>query len=1100
MEKINFNINDIRGFATNPRTFAKGLDYYNKNQVSHINYKNKYDSTLEEQVNIYSTKVKGHYSSSYDISVIVDDDGNIVDFECDCPAFLENSGGCKHIVATMLKLYHKHDSRQVTFVSNLDLLKQSRTQSPIYNYQLEDLISIFENKITESVKSEFNEGSVSLRPILFISEKDSISIEFTIGDTRQYVVKDAYTLANCIKNSTNIKYGKSLEFNHEITKFEKSSQPIAIFLRDEAEAYKQIIAKTQSTFNSFNISGRYFKILTFSIDSFFDLFENQTLECNGYSYKYDNITFINKDPEVEFYIKKEDQKYYFTTDLFITFISSSKNYTYIISGDNFYRCSKDFTNIVLPAVNKIMMQPSKSIKLSDDYMGKFCSAVIPQISKYAKLTSEFDIPDNYKIQPLSTTIYLDTNSQGFIYANIVFNYGDIEINPLRKSTTDNSIARNLVEEAKIESAIENAGFRKTSVKYSMTDENNIYEFLTFGINILTKLGEVNVSDDFKKINIRYPKSMSMGVRLKSNLIEIDIGKLEFDPAELKDILSTYKRRKKYFRLKDGSFLNLDNDYFSTMEKIVEDLDISSEELESGHILIPKYRSLYLDSLIKNNCWVDAQKEQNFRDMIRNIKESDETNFELPSELTNIMRNYQKTGYKWLKTLSMYSLGGILADDMGLGKTLQIISLLLSERNISDVDKKPSIVICPTSLVYNWKSEIDKFTPSITTLIISGIANQRSELISSINNYELVFTSYDLLKRDIELYQNIEFKYSILDEAQYIKNSTTQNAKAVKLIKSDVRFALTGTPIENSLADLWSIFDFIMPGFLHNYNKFKDKYEIPIVKSQDKEMLNRLHKQIKPFILRRLKKDVLKELPDKIETVSYAHMEPIQRKLYTAELLKLQEEFNNEMSEKGYEKSQIKILAMLTRLRQICCHPSLCFENYDGGSAKLDLCIEILTNSIETNHKVLIFSQFTSMLKIIEHKLQSLSIDYYNLTGSTKSEERLILANKFNSNNIPVFLISLKAGGTGLNLTGADVVIHFDPWWNISAQNQATDRTHRIGQDNKVQVFKLIANDTIEEKIEKLQQNKKDLAESVIQKGEIIINTLSKDEINSLFRI
>jgi len=1100
MEKINFNINDIRSIASNSTAFTMGLDYYNKNHVAHVSCRRNYDLILKDYVNIYTSKVKGYYRASYDTSITIDDEGDVLDFDCDCQAFLENTGGCKHIVATLLKLYHTYDSRQVTFVSNLDLIKQTRTQSAVRNYQLEDLISTFEAKITESVKNECNEGSVVLKPILFISEKDTIGIEFTIGDMRSYVVKDAYILANNIKTNTNVKYGKSLEFSHEISRFKKESQPIAIFLRDEVDSYRQIIAKTQSTFNSYNINGRYFKILPFSLDSFFELFENKTLECHGYNYRFDNITFLNKDPEVEFYIKEEDEKYYFTTNLYITFMSSSKNYTYIIAGENLYRCSKDFANIILPAVSKIMMQPSKAIKLSDDYMGKFYSAVIPQISKYARVTSEMEIPNNFKIQTLSSNIYLDTNSQGFVYANVLFNYGDVEINPLRKCSADNSIARNLIEEAKILAAIENVGFNKTSVKYSMTDENNIYEFLTSGINTLTSLCEVNVSDDFKKINIRYPKSMSMGVRLKSNLIEIDIDKLEFDPVELKDILNTYKERKKYFRLKDGSFLNLDNDYFSTMEKLVDDLNITSEELESGQINIPKYRSLYLDSLIKNNCWVDAQKEQSFKDMIRNIKESDETNFEIPDKLKHIMRNYQKTGYKWLKTLSMYSLGGILADDMGLGKTLQVISLLLSEKNVHDIDTKPAIVICPTSLVYNWKSEIDKFSPDITTLIISGAANQRSELISDINNYELIFTSYDLLKRDIELYQNVEFKYCILDEAQYIKNSTTLNAKAVKLIKSDVRFALTGTPIENSLADLWSIFDFIMPGFLLNYNKFKDKYEIPIVKCEDKEILNRLHKQIKPFILRRLKKDVLKELPDKIETVSYAHMETIQRKLYTAELLKLKEEFNAEVSEHGYEKSQMKILAMLTRLRQICCHPSLCFENYKGGSAKLDLCMEIVMNSIETNHKILIFSQFTSMLKIIEHYLQISSIEYYKLTGATKSEERLDLANKFNSNNIPVFLISLKAGGTGLNLTGADVVIHFDPWWNISAQNQATDRTHRIGQDNKVQVFKLIANDTIEEKIEKLQQNKKDLAESIIQKGEVIINTLSKDEINSLFRL
>ena len=1100
MEKINFNINDIRSFAANPTTFTRGLDYYNKNHVAHIDTEKKYDLTLEEQVNIYTTKVKGSYCSSYDTTITVDDDGDVLDFDCNCPAFLGNNGSCKHIVAEMLKIYHNYDSRKITFVSDLDSIKQKRALSPIRNFQLEDLINIFETKITESVKNEQRNGSVSLEPILFISEKDTIGIEFKIGDKRSYVVKDAYVLANCIKNSTFIKYGKSLEFNHELGGFEKTSQPLAIFLRDEAETYRQVIAKTQGTFNSYNINGRYLKILPFSLDGFFELFENQTLECHGYNYKFENITFLNKDPDVEFYIKEEDQNYYFTTNLYVTFTSSSKNYTYIIADDKFYKCSKDFVNNILPAVNKIMMQPSKDIMLSDEYMGKFCSSVLPQISKHAVVKSDLEMLDKFKILPLSSSIYLDTNSQGFIYANLVFNYGDVEINPLRKSSSDNTIARNLIEEAKIITAVENVGFNEKTIKYSMKDENSIYEFLTSGINVLTQLCEVNVSDDFKKINIRYPKSMTMGVRLKSNLIEIDIDKLEFDPSELKDILSTYKKRKKYFRLKDGSFLNLDNDYFSTMEHLVEDLDISAKELESGYINIPKYRSLYLDSLIRNNSWVNAHKEQSFKEMIRNIKESDETDFELPDKLKDIMRNYQKTGFKWLKTLSLYSLGGILADDMGLGKTLQIISMLLSEKSIEGINNNPSIVICPTSLVYNWKSEIEKFSPDITTLIISGSADIRHELISNINNYELIFTSYDLMKRDMDLYKNIEFKYCIIDEAQYIKNSTTQNAKAVKLINSSVRFALTGTPIENSLADLWSIFDFIMPGFLLSYNKFKDKYEIPIVKNGDKDILNRLHKQIQPFILRRLKKDVLKELPDKIETISYAQMETTQRKLYTAELYKFHEQFNKEVSENGYNKSQIKILAMLTRLRQICCHPSLCFENYKGESAKLDLCMEILMSSIENGHKILIFSQFTSMLKIIEHNLQSSYIDYYKLTGATKSEERLDLANKFNADNTPVFLISLKAGGTGLNLTGADVVIHFDPWWNISAQNQATDRTHRIGQDNKVQVFKLIAKDTIEEKIEKLQQNKKDLADSVIQKGEIIINSLSNDEINSLFQV
>lgn len=1094
MRKINFNIDDIKNCTENQITYKRGLRYYEDNHVGRLSLERIYNEETVGFENKYSAKVEGNFGKVYNTSVHIDNEGEIVKFNCNCPAFIDNIGGCKHIVATMLKIYYNYNSKIVSFNN---VIFNDNNKATNHNYPLINLIDIFENKIKESVKIEKKNGSVVLKPIINIIDKDTIGIEFTIGDIRDYVVKDAYELANNIKNTNFISYGKSLEFNHEIKGFEEASQPLALFLRNEADVYMQVISKTSNMYDTYNTTGRAFKILPFTIDNFFDLFENQTVECRGYKYEFKEISFANEDPKVEFYINEENEQYSLSTNLYISFMSSSSNYKYIIAENKLYRCSKEFENSVLPAVNIIMKQPSKTILLTKDYMGKFCSAVLPQISKYALVKTDMEISEKFNVLPLSPSIYLDCNNEGHIFADVIFNYKDIKINPFIKSTNDNTTVRNLLEEAKIINAIENVGFNKTRVNYTMTDENKIYDFLISEVNNLTSLCEVNASDDFKKINIRYPKTMSMGVKLKGNLIELNIDKLEFDPNELKNILLSYKKKKKYFRLKDGSFLNLENEYFNTIDKLVEDLDISNKDLELGHIEIPKYRALYLNSLLKNSTWINAKKQQSFKEMIHNINDSDESEFELPETLKPILRNYQVTGYKWLKTLSQYSLGGILADDMGLGKTLQVISLLLSERNNN---LKPSIVICPTSLVYNWKSELEKFSPDITTLIIAGTAVGRHKLISTISDYDLIFTSYDLVKRDIELYQNIEFKYCILDEAQYIKNSTTQNSKAVKLIKSDMRFALTGTPIENSLADLWSIFDFIMPGFLLTYKKFKDRYETPIVKNEDKDIVEKLQKQIQPFILRRLKKDVLKELPDKIETISYAQMGTTQRKLYFAELMKLNEEFNNEIKENGYDKSQIKILSMLTRLRQICCDPSLYFDNYKGGSAKLDLCMEILTNCIENGHKVLIFSQFTSMLNIIEHHLKSNFIDYYMLTGATKSIKRLEMANSFNKDNIPVFLISLKAGGTGLNLTGADIVIHFDPWWNISAQNQATDRTHRIGQNNKVQVFKLIAKDTIEEKIEKLQQNKKNLADSVIKKGEILINTLSKEEINNLFDI
>ncbi len=1094
MEKINFNVSDIKNCSEDSIAYKKGIKYYNGNMVVKINIQRIHNKKEDGYCTKYTALVKGKSRPSYDTTVMLNEKGDIADFDCDCPAFMEKMGGCKHIVAVMLQIYYSSHPKIISYSDVV--FKENKDQPKKHNYPLEDLINTFENKIKERVKLEQKEGSVVLNPILFFSGKDDIGIEFTIGDKRQYVVKDAYELAYNIQNKVNVTYGKKLEFDHDLSGFEEDSKPLAVFLRDEAQTYRQIVKKTSGLFNASNISGRAFKVLPFSFDNFFTLFEGQTLECHGYKYTHESLTFLDADPEVEFNINKaDDEQYYISTNLYISFMTSSKKHTYIVVDDKMYKCSKEFTDTVLPAVNKIMIQSAKSIALDKEYIGKFCSAVLPQISRYATVKTDSEISDNLNTTTLSPSIYLDCNSQGHIYASVIFNYGDNEINPFRKSSKDNTVVRNLLEETKILVAIENAGFEKATVKYAMTDENNIYEFLTSGVSQLTSLCEVNISDDFRKINIKYPKTMSMGIKLTSNLIEIDISKPEFDTSELKDILSSYKRKKKYFRLKDGSFLNLDNEYFNTIQRLVEDLNVTEEALEEGHIEAPKYRSLYLDSLVKNNAWIQADKSQNFKEMIRSVNESDESDFEPSEMLKPILRSYQLTGFKWLKSLAEYSLGGILADDMGLGKTLQIISLLSSDKG-----GKPSIVVCPTSLVYNWKNETEKFSPDISTLIVTGASAERCDLIESVNNYDLILTSYDLIKRDIEYYDGIEFKYCILDEAQYIKNSSTQNAKAVKLLKSEVSFALTGTPVENSLADLWSIFDFIMPGYLLSYKKFKEKYEFPIVKDEDKDILQRLNKQIQPFILRRLKKDVLKELPDKIETIAYAQMDGTQRKLYAAELMKLNMEFRNEIKENGYEKSQIKILSMLTKLRQICCDPSLCFDNYNGSSAKLDLCMEIVKNSIENNHKVLIFSQFTSMLKIIEDQLLLNDIKYFVLTGATKSMERLELANKFNIDKTPVFLISLKAGGTGLNLTGADVVIHFDPWWNISAQNQATDRTHRIGQNNKVQVFKLISKNTIEEKIEKLQQNKKELADSVIRKGEILINSLTNDEIDQLFQL
>ena len=625
--------------------------------------------------------------------------------------------------------------------------------------------------------------------------------------------------------------------------------------------------------------------------------------------------------------------------------------------------------------------------------------------------------------------------------------------------------------------------------------------LFHGVDEFLERYEVLISERFKSKTVKQPSIGTIGVKLESGLLNINLDDLNIDLKEIEDILNSYKLKVKYHKLKDGSFLSLNkNTDMDMLSELTETLDISSKNIVDGNLQIPVYKSLYLDKLLKENKQLNVIKNDNFKNLVNDIQNSNDFSIKLPKKLNATLRDYQETGVKWLSVLDNYSFGGILADDMGLGKTLQVISILSSY--IENNKKcKTSIVVCPSSLILNWENEIAKFAPHLKVSVLFGNASHREDIINNLENYNVIITSYDVLKRDIDCYINkkYSFKYIIADEAQYIKNSNTQNAKALKLLRGDIRFALTGTPIENSLAELWSIFDYVLPNYLGTYGKFKKTYEAPITTHGDSIATSRLKKLVSPFILRRLKKDVLAELPDKIITVYENQMDTKQENLYKAQLALAKEEISSELSTSTFEKSQIKILAAINRLRQVCCHPSLFIENYDGESSKLNQCMEIIKDAVKAGHKLLLFSSYTSMFEIIEKELKSLNINYFELTGKTKVTNRITMVDEFNKNpDIPVFLISLKAGGTGLNLTGADIVIHYDPWWNLSAENQATDRAYRIGQKNNVQVYKLITNNTIEEKIFELQEKKAALVDKMITSEETFINKLSKDDIMSLF--
>lgn len=544
----------------------------------------------------------------------------------------------------------------------------------------------------------------------------------------------------------------------------------------------------------------------------------------------------------------------------------------------------------------------------------------------------------------------------------------------------------------------------------------------------------------------------------------------------------------------GKWVEVNHKKLRELLKRMDGMDTSITLREALQMEIGNGKKISADvgALVTNGAWLSK--------MLRNLrKPSGIRSAAVPKTVHATLRPYQKDGYTWLNYMQKLGFGACLADDMGLGKTLQVISLLLAERQDYDAGEKErrrSLIVCPASLVYNWQKEIERFAPELETVTITGSAPERKDIIRHTTDGQILITSYDLLKRDVEYYKNIVFAVQVIDEAQYIKNAGTQAAKGVKKITAAFKLALTGTPIENRLSELWSIFDYLMPGFLYTYQKFREEIETPIVVNKDENKMERLQRMIRPFILRRLKGDVLKDLPEKLEENVYAKMEGEQLALYDAHVQQMKQMLDGK-SEAEFKSNKIQILAELTKLRQLCCDPALLFEDYKGESAKVQMCMDLIGNAVHGGHKVLLFSQFTTMLDRLAEQLKKLGIDYYMLTGSVNKEKRMQMVDSFNKDDVPVFCISLKAGGTGLNLTAADIVIHYDPWWNVAVQNQATDRAHRIGQKNVVTVYKLVSQGTIEEKIIDIQEKKKKLAEQVLEGEGMDSVVFTKEEIMEL---
>lgn len=915
-------------------------------------------------------------------------------------------------------------------------------------------------------------GTIELTPQMKISY-GKIHVEFKIGGKKKYVLKNTQVFADSLRRREFFKYGKELEFYHTLEAFTQESRRLAEFLIQEAETRSMV----RTSWEYYGNKGRYVEIDSGNMDSFFDAVGSMefAVEVDYGAKRMWRVIYEEYLPR----LTVQGQENGVTVETESLFYAYGRKYAYLWKDGCVFRTSLCKVQEIMP-----FWEHLRNYKYEEFFVGKselpaFCKELLPVLERhYLVQRQQFEERRFLPPKP-DYELFLDAPDIQTITCEMFARYGDKKYNVCDKpKMLDNRDELNeLQARQKVLRWFSHTDPQKKQMLIA-GDEEKMYQLLTEGVEAMSQIGVLYISDGLAGIRIKESPMISVGVSLKEELLELTLDSPEMPLSELMEVLSAYRRKRKFFRLKSGDFLSLEEDGIAVLSRIQQGAGISGQSLVSGSVMLPRYRALYLDGQLHEQHGFHAAKSKDFRALIRNMKTVEDNDFEVPASLDRVMREYQKQGFLWLKTLKTNGFGGILADDMGLGKTLQVIAFLLSEWAEGIHTPHFALIICPASLVYNWQSEIERFAPVLTAVTVTGTAAEREEIIQNAGAGEILITSYDLLRRDLAQYEECHFSYQVIDEAQYIKNHVAKASKAVKEIRADFKTALTGTPIENRLSELWSIFDYLMPGFLFPYNRFREELEIPIVVNHEEEELERLKKMIRPFVLRRLKRDVLKDLPLKMEEAVFAKMEGEQERLYRAHVQRLRLTLEGQ-SEEEFATRKIQILSELMRLRQLCCDPALVYEDCHAESAKLIMCIELIQNAMEGGHKILLFSQFTSMLSRIQEQLQEAEIPYLSLTGATGKERRAELVEEFQKGEIPVFCISLKAGGTGLNLTAADLVIHFDPWWNVAVQNQATDRAHRIGQKNPVTVYKLIAKGTIEENILKLQEKKSRLAEQLL---------------------
>ncbi|WP_141433945.1 DEAD/DEAH box helicase [Bacillus sp. 03113] len=1046
-------------------SFKRGDSFYRSNKVTFDHYS--------------PDRCKATVAGTEDFHVTIEKDVNgDIRTKCSCPKLVSFERDCQHVAAVLLSIYKHQLQETIPIVTNST--KQELTEGflTLFNDQLGRSSGHqlhFENR--QVLVTEF-----TCKPVTIGKGRYIFGIEMKIGLTK---VQNIRIFLEQVRKGNPYILSSTFTYHPGLHCFQKETdgviQQLIEVIRDE-KVYGDALPDKD-----------HHHILLITSTSW-ERLQPLLQKAPQVKVEYEGQTFE------ELHITDESLPLQFDfTEL------EGKNYQLKVKGLNRMVVLESYRSVLYEGkLKQLEIQDCKrlsdlkqmldasgtnQIPIPQGQIGFFMEKVALGLRKLGDVKISKALTKQFMKTPLMAKLYLD-RVKNRLLAGLEFHYENMIINPLesRELSAESMLIRDVDKEDDILQLMEESAFAKTDGGYFLHNEELEYEFLVHVVPKLQKLVQIYATTAVRNRIFRGNARPQVRVKVKkerTNWLEFKFEMEGIPEKEIREVLLALEEKRKYYRLLNGSLLSLQTSEFEEIHRFLHAPHMQNKDLASGLDLPFEQCLQLLDSVQVSDAF---KLEESFHQFLDHLRHPGSLEFAEPKSLEPILKDYQKLGYKWMKTLAHYGFGGILADDMGLGKTIQSIAFIVSVLPDIRKNKQQVLIVCPSSLTYNWLSEISKFAPSLQAAVIDGNKEERSKLRKELTDIDVVITSYPLLRQDISWFEKQSFHTVFFDEAHAFKNPITQTARAAKKLQSVHCFALTGTPVENSIEELWSIFHVVFPELFRG------------LKEYSKLSRENIARRIRPFLLRRLKEDVLSELPGKVESRESVELLPEQKKLYAAYLAKLRHDTLKHLDKDTIRKNRIKILAGLTRLRQICCHPGLFVDGYKGKSAKLEQLLKIVEEAKLSGRRVLIFSQFTKMLELIGRELTTKGLSFLYLDGQTPSEERVEICNRFNVGERDLFLISLKAGGTGLNLMSADTVILYDTWWNPAVEEQAADRAHRIGQKNVVQVIKLVARGTIEEKINELQEKKRHLTEEIIDSEVKVLSTLNEEDLREIFMI